>query len=517
MKSGKNIIRNLSVSALAKKALENHEVIQSKTGALIVYTGKFTGRSPKDKYIVDTPKIHNKINWGPHNQPISEKSFELLYHKIINFLNTQKEVYVVDSIVSASEKYSLKLRGYFQYAHQALFASYMFRNLDKNQLKNFSPDLTLYAFPSVYADPSIEATKSEIFIILNLEKKIILIGGTKYLGEIKKSVFTFTNYYLPENGVFSMHCSANTDIYEKESALFFGLSGTGKTTLSADISRKLIGDDEHALSNEGIFNLEGGCYAKCIGLKKESEPQIWKAVNRKNALLENVVIDNQGNIDFEDSRHTENTRAAYPLSFIENSIASGIGPHPKYIIFLTADAQGVMPPIAKLNLNQACYHFLSGYTSKLAGTERGIKEPQPTFSAYFGAPFMPLKPMVYLNLLKKYLKKYEIKVFLINTGWIGGKYAVGKRISIEETRNIVSAILLGKLDNTPCQYNKIFNLYVPEFVPEINQNILDPSFSWTNKNQYQQEAKKLAFLFNENIKKYQGLVLDSIINSGPKP
>lgn len=512
---GQNILHNLSPLILAQNALDKHEVIQAKTGALVLYTGRFTGRSPNDKYIVDTPKIHDKINWGKNNQPISEESFNSLYQKITDFFSCQKEIYVVDCLAGASEKYAIKIRCYFEHAHQALFASYMFRPVDKKTLKNFKPDLTLYAAPSVIADPSIDKTNSETFIVLHLEKKLILIGGTKYLGEIKKSVFTFANFYLPEQGVFSMHCSANTTYDEKESALFFGLSGTGKTTLSADTSRKLIGDDEHGWSPEGIFNLEGGCYAKCIGLKKESEPQIWNAVNSKNALLENVVLDNDGNVDFSNDKYTENTRGAYPLSFIKNSVSSGIGPHPKYVIFLTADAFGVMPPVAHLNLNQAAYHFLSGYTSKLAGTERGVKEPQPTFSSFFGAPFMPHKPMVYLKLLKKYLKKYETKVFLVNTGWIGGAYGVGKRIPIEDTRNIVSAILTGKLDNIECYHHKIFNLYVPKFVPNINQNILDPSFSWTNKKYYEESAKKLAFLFIENIKKYKHLVLESIINSGP--
>lgn len=512
---GKNILHNLSSLTLARHALLNHEVIQTKTGSLVLYTGRFTGRSPNDKYIVDTPKVHEKINWGKNNQPITENSFNFLYQKMANFFSSQKQIYVVDCLAGASEKHNIKIRCYFEYAHQALFASYMFRPIDKKTAENFHPDLVLYAAPSVFAEPSIDKTNSETFIVLHLEKKIILIGGTKYLGEIKKSVFTFANFYLPEKGVFSMHCSANTTLDEKESALFFGLSGTGKTTLSADTSRKLIGDDEHGWSNEGIFNLEGGCYAKCIGLKKESEPQIWNAVNRKNALLENVFINENADIDFSSNKYTENTRAAYPLSFIKNSVKSGTGPHPKYVIFLTADAQGVMPPVAHLTLNQASYHFLSGYTSKLAGTERGVIEPQPTFSSFFGAPFMPHKPMIYLNLLKKYLKKYETKVFLVNTGWIGGPYGIGKRISIKDTRAIVSAILNGKLDNVECYHDKIFNLYVPKFVPGINQNLLDPSFSWTNKKYYQESAKKLAFLFIENMKKYKHLILKSIINSGP--
>ncbi|HEX7542748.1 MAG TPA: phosphoenolpyruvate carboxykinase (ATP), partial [Patescibacteria group bacterium] len=367
----------------------------------------------------------------------------------------------------------------------------------------------------VLADPKTDGTNSEAFIVLNLEEKTIIIGATKYAGEIKKSVFTFMNYLLPQKGVFPMHCSANIDSKGKTTALFFGLSGTGKTTLSADPKRRLIGDDEHGWSKNGVFNFEGGCYAKCINIKKENEPQIWSAIHRTGALVENVVLKNNGDFDFDDGKFTENTRAVYPLKFINNSVPSGMGKQPKYAIFLTADATGVLPPVAHLNLNQTAYHFLSGYTSKLAGTERGIKKPKPTFSAYFGGPFMPLKPMVYLNLLRKYLKKYKTTTFLVNTGWIGGTYGVGSRIPILETRNIITAILTGKLDNVECRHDEIFNLYVPVSVPGVDEKILDPSLSWTNKSLYYDSAKKLAKLFVENIKKFPD-VDQSIINSGPK-
>lgn len=509
-----NFPRNLSVNELIYKALKNREVIESKSGTLVVYTGKYTGRSPNDKFIVDSPAVHNKINWGKVNVEISKIYYDKLYKKTTDFFSKQKEIYLVDARVGAIKKHSIKLRIYCQYAYQAIFASHLFRRLSKNELKDFRSNLTVFCAPSVTADPKIDGTNSEAFIVLNLDKKIILIGGTKYAGEIKKSVFTYMNFLLPQKKVFPMHCSANIERRGKTTALFFGLSGTGKTTLSADPSRRLIGDDEHGWGPSGVFNFEGGCYAKCIRIKKESEPQIWSAIHRKGALTENVVLKKNGEFDFDSDRFTENTRAVYPLNFIKNSIPNGTGKHPKYIIFLTADASGVLPPIAHLTLNQAAYHFLSGYTSKLAGTERGVKEPKPTFSAYFAGPFMPLKPMVYLNLLKKYLKKYETRAFLVNTGWIGGKFGIGHRIPIKETRNIIRAILSSRLDEVESRHDKIFNLFVPKYVPGVDEKILDPSISWIDKQSYLQSAKNLARLFIDNMKKYPG-VYQSIINSGP--
>lgn len=510
-----NVLRNLSVDDLIKKAIANHEVVRSKSGALVVYTGKYTGRSPNDKFIVDSPAVHEKINWGKVNVPISNGNFEKINKKISDFFSRQKEIYVVDALVGAAKKHSVKLRVYCQYAYQALFATHLFRRPSKSDLKNFHPELTVFCAPSVSADPKTDGTNSEAFIILNADKKTILIGATKYAGEIKKSVFTYMNFLLPQKEVFPMHCSANIEKDRKTTALFFGLSGTGKTTLSADPERRLIGDDEHGWGKEGVFNFEGGCYAKCIRIKKESEPQIWSAIHRHGSLVENVVLKKDGDFDFDSDKFTENTRAVYPLEFIKNSVPSGVGKHPKYVIFLTADATGVLPPIAHLTLNQAAYHFLSGYTSKLAGTERGIKEPKPTFSAYFGGPFMPLKPMVYLNLLKKYLKKHETRVYLVNTGWVAGPYGTGYRIPIKETRNIVHAILSGELDSVECHHDKTFNLFIPHRVPGVDQKILDPSLLWPDKKQYLQTAKNLAKLFVENMKKYSG-VYQSIINSGPQ-
>ena len=510
----KNIYRNPSIDFLIKKALERKEAFKSKSGALVVYTGKYTGRSPNDKFIVDTPKIHDKINWGKVNIPISKNSYNKLHEKIISFFDFEKELFVVDSQVGADKKNSINLRVYCQYAYQAIFATHLFRRLPKIK-KDFKPDLTVYCAPSVTANPKTDGTKSETFIVLNIEEKTIIIGATKYAGEIKKSVFSYMNYLLPQKQVFPMHCSANVDTKGKTTALFFGLSGTGKTTLSADPRRRLIGDDEHGWSENGVFNFEGGCYAKCINIKKESEPQIWSAIHQKGVLVENVVLKNDGDFDFDSDKFTENTRVSYPLEFISNSVSSGMGKHPKHVIFLTADAQGVFPLVAHLNLNQAAYHFLSGYTSKLAGIERGIAEPRPTFSAYFGDPFMPLKPMVYLNLFKKYLKKYDTKTYLLNTGWIGGAYGTGSRVPIEATRNIITAILSGRLDDVECRYDEIFNLFVPIMVPGVDNNILDPASSWTDKSLYYDNAKKLALLFSENIKKFPD-VHESIINSGPK-
>jgi len=504
---GQVVYHNPSINFLIKHSLERKEVVQTKTGTLVVYTGKYTGRSPNDKFIVDTPKVHKQINWGKINFPISPENFQKLQKKINKFLSQQKEIYVVDVLVGAQKKYSVKLRVYCQYAYQALFVTHLFRRLTTYgqrsalSVQNFKPDLTLYCFPSVTADPKTDGTNSEAFIVLNIDKKTILIGSSKYAGEIKKSVFTYMNYLLPQKNIFPMHCSANIEKNGKTTTLFFGLSGTGKTTLSADPKRRLIGDDEHGWGPSGIFNFEAGCYAKCIRIKKESEPQIWNAIHRKGALVENVVLKPNGDFDFDDDSITENTRAVYPLEFIKNSVSIRVGKQPKYIIFLTADASGVLPPVAHLTLNQACYHFLSGYTSKLAGTERGIVEPKPTFSAFFGAPFMPLKPIVYLNLLKKYLKKYKTQVYLVNTGWIAGPYGVGHRIPIYETRNIITAILKGMVDKLSCRHDKIFNLFIPKKIPRVDQKIMDPSTLWKDKTAYLQAANNLAKLFIENFQK----------------
>lgn len=506
-----NTHRNLSVNELVKKALKNKEAVLSNTGAVVVFTGKYTGRSPKDRFIVDTSQVHDQIDWGKINMPMSEAHFDKLYKKINNYLSKKKDIYIYDGYVCADDQYKMHVRVVSEYAYQSLFIQQLLRRPTKEELKKHIPAITIICAPNCFADPKTDGTNSEVFIALNLSKMIVLIGGTKYAGEMKKSIFAVMNYLLPQKKVLPMHSSANIG-KDGTTALFFGLSGTGKTTLSADTGRMLIGDDEHGWSKNGIFNFEGGCYAKCIDLKKESEPLIWDAI-KHGALIENVKVLPDGNLDFADKSITENTRVAYPLEFIEESVLSGIGGHPKTVIFLTADAWGVLPPIAKLDHNSAIYHFLSGYTSKLAGTERGVITPSPTFSAYFGAPFMPLKPIVYANLLKHYLDKDKSDVYLVNTGWIGGEYGVGKRISIKDTRAIVRAALDGKILGE-FRHDKIFNLSVPTSIPGVKSDIMNPRDQWPDKKDYDSKARKLAFLFVENFARFKD-ISKKVINSGP--
>jgi len=506
------IHRNRHVNWLIRRSLNNKEVASSKKGAVIVYTGKYTGRSPKDKFIVDTSDIHLRIDWK-NNQSLSVENYERLRKKTINYLNSKKELYVFDGFVGADEQYKLHVRIVTEYAYQALFSNHLLRRPTNEELKKHRPQLTIYSAPNCQADPKKEGTNSEAFVVLNLEKMTVLIGGTKYSGEIKKSIFSIMNILLPAKNVLPMHCSANVG-KDGKTALFFGLSGTGKTTLSADPKRQLIGDDEHGWSKNGVFNFEGGCYAKCVHLKKENEPQIWNAI-RHQSLLENVIIRPDGEFDFDDISLTENTRVCYPVEFIENAILSGVGKHPSNILFLTADAFGILPPVAKLDVNGAMYHFMSGYTCKLAGTERGITEPKATFSAFFGGPFMALKPIVYANLLKQYLQKYKTKVYLVNTGWSGGPYGVGHRISIKDTRAIVTSILDGKIGKNKFRHDPLFNLNVPISMPEVNQEILNPRNLWHNKKDYDDKAKNLALLFTNNFKKFSRVPRE-IMKAGPK-
>lgn len=506
-----DVSHNLDPRELIKKSLKRKETILSKNGSLIVYTGKYTGRSPKDRFIVDSKNVHNDIDWGDINISISNENFDNLYKKVSRYLSSKDELFIFDGFAGADEKNKLHVRIVSEHAYQALFANHLMRRRLKSERVDHKAELTILSAPSLKANPKIDGTASEAFIVLNLDKKIVIIGGTKYSGEIKKSVFTLMNYILPKRGVFPMHCSANMG-KNGETALFFGLSGTGKTTLSADRERYLIGDDEHGWSENGIFNFEGGCYAKCIDLKREKEPQIWKAI-RKGTLLENVILKN-GNPDFEDSTITENTRAAYPIEYIDNAVLKGVGNHPKYIIFLTADACGVLPPVARLNSGGAMYHFLSGYTSKLAGTERGITSPKAVFSSCFGAPFMPLKPLVYANLLKSYMAKYKSKVYLVNTGWSGGEYGVGKRISLKDTRKIVDMILTGRLDKVDYRRDRIFNLDVPLKIDGVNSRILNPRLLWKDKKKYDDKASELAGLFIKNFKKFKNIP-DNVISAGP--
>ncbi|XWK86926.1 MAG: phosphoenolpyruvate carboxykinase (ATP) [Phormidium sp.] len=496
-----HLYRNLSVSQLVEHTLARQEGILGENGAVFVKTGKYTGRSPKDKFIVDEPSIHDEIDWNGVNVPISVEKFDQLYKKALAYMQG-KDLYVFDGYVGADPEYRLSVRVVNEFAWHNLFVHQLFIRPTAEELKHHHADVTVISVPGLQGDPESDGIHSEAFIVVNFLKGIVLIGGTHYAGEMKKSVFSFMNYLMTKRNVLPMHCAANMDENGK-TALFFGLSGTGKTTLSADPERRLIGDDEHGWSTQGVFNFEGGCYAKTIRLCKKNEPQIWEAL-RFGALIENVTIDPEKRTpDYNDSSVTENTRAAYPLEFIPNCVIPGIGGHPKTVIFLTADAFGVLPPISKLTNRQAMYHFISGYTSNLAGTERGITEPQATFSSCFGKPFLPLSPIVYAEMLYDRIIEYNADVYLVNTGWTGGPYGVGKRIAIADTRAMITAALNGDLNHVKFHHHPIFQILVPESVPGVDSNILDPIKTWSDPEAYQEKAKALAQKFVENFKQYQ--------------
>ncbi|MDF2889904.1 MAG: Phosphoenolpyruvate carboxykinase [Clostridia bacterium] len=509
---GAKVHHNLNVGKLVEYALKKEGAALTDTGALSINTGKYTGRSPSDRFIVDSPSVHDEVNWGKVNVPIKTEVFDKLYDRIMDYLKS-KEVYVFDGFVGADSNYRMPIRIINEFAYQNLFSQQLFIKPKEGELHNFQPEFTVITAPGCITNPELDGTNSEAFIILNLEKKIIIIGGTKYCGEIKKSIFTVMNYLLPFKGVMPMHCSANVG-KDGDVALFFGLSGTGKTTLSADGNRMLIGDDEHGWTDDGVFNFEGGCYAKCIRLSKENEPKIWNAI-RFGTVLENVVLNEVGEPDYNSEEFTENTRAGYPVSYIDNALESGTGGNPSTIVFLTADATGVLPPISKLTKEQAMYHFMAGYTSKLAGTERGIIEPTATFSTCFGAPFMPLSPQTYAELLGKKIDKHDAKVYLVNTGWSGGGYGVGKRMKLAYTRAMVNSAIEGKLDHVKYEIDPIFNLAIPTECPEVPHGVLNPANVWADRNAYNQAAEKLAKDFVENFKKFKG-VSQEIINAGPK-
>ncbi len=494
----KNLYRNLEPSKLVRIALEKNEGELTDKGALCINTGKYNGRSPDDRFIVDDDFSHDKINWGKINKPISEENFNHLLKRLTAYIQN-KDIFVFDGFVGSDKDYKMKVRIINELASQNLASRNLFIRPDKEQLENFSPDFNVVCFPEFKAIPEIDDTHSEAFVVLHLKKKLIIIGGTSYVGEIKKSVFSAMNFFLPFNNVFPMHCSANTDD-TGNTALFFGLSGTGKTTLSADIERKLIGDDEHGWSENGVFNFEGGCYAKTINLKRENEPQIYDAI-KFGTLLENVVLDPEtGKPDFSDGKYTQNTRAAYPIYYIPNAVLEGKGNHPKTVLFLTADAFGVLPPISRLTPEQAMYHFVLGYTSKLAGTERGIVEPQTTFSCCFGAPFMMLHPSKYAEMLKEKIETYKAHVYLINTGWSGGPYGVGERIKLKYTRRMVKAAINNEFENIDFVKEEFFDLNIPTKCPDVPSDILNPINTWNNKDEYKKLAKDLAEKFNEKIK-----------------
>lgn len=496
---------NCSTPELLEMAILNGEGNLSPTGAFMVKTGEFTGRSPNDKFIVDYgEETDRQVDWGKVNKPITPAHFDQLFEKVARHLH-RVPLYVQDVLAGAHPEHQRKIRVISEYAWTAIFSQDLFIHAPGRFTE--VPDFTVIQTPSLAADPLVEGTNSKAFIILNFKKKIVLIGNTQYAGEVKKSVFSVLNRMFPFEEVLPMHCSANIDM-DGNTALFFGLSGTGKTTLSSDPDRFLIGDDEHGWGKDGVFNFEGGCYAKTINLKQELEPIIWQASQEFGSVLENVVFDPASRkIDFADGSLTENTRAAYPLTRVAKRVKNGQGNHPNHIFFLSADAFGVLPPIASLTPEQAAYFFLSGYTAKLAGTERGLgSEPQATFSACFGAPFLPLNPVTYANMLQEKVKTHHSKVWLVNTGWTGGVYGVGSRIKLPYTRAMISAALKGVLDEAPSDYENTFGLRIPHIIPGVPSNILNPIRNWEHPREYQKTAAILIQKFRENILQYQNSV-----------
>ncbi|TVR75972.1 MAG: phosphoenolpyruvate carboxykinase (ATP) [Chitinophagaceae bacterium] len=505
---------NLTPAQLVEHTLSQDQGKLSDSGALVVKTGAFTGRSPKDRFIVKDEKTTDTVYWGDINIPFTPEKFDLLKEKVFSYLKG-KTVYARDAYACASENHRLNLRVVTEYPWQNLFANNLFLRPDLNEIEGSRPDWTVVAAPGFHADPEIDGTRQSNFAIINFTQKMILIGGTAYTGEIKKGIFSVLNYLLPqERKVLSMHCSANIG-KNNDSSLFFGLSGTGKTTLSADPERKLIGDDEHGWEDDHIFNFEGGCYAKCIDLTEETEPQIFNAI-KFGALVENTVFKkNTRTIDFEDSSITENTRVAYPIDYIDNIVKPSVGPIPKNLFFLTCDAFGVLPPISKLTKGQAMYHFISGYTAKVAGTEAGITEPKLTFSACFGAPFLPLHPTKYAEMLGEKMEKYNVNVWLINTGWTGGPYGVGERMKLKYTRAMITAALRGELDNVEYQKHSNFGLATPQSCPNVPDEVLNPRNTWSDKNLYDAKASELANAFVSNFKKFESFASVEIKNAEP--
>lgn len=513
----KNVYRNLEPAALTEFAIRRGEGKLSKTGALVVTTGKYTGRSPKDKFIVDTEGVHNEIAWGKVNVPISREKFNAIRDKVVNYLN-DKDIFVFDGFAGADPKYTKKFRIVNELASQNMFIHDLLIRPTKEELASYGEaDFTMLVAPGFKCVPEVDGTNSEAAIMIDYEAHMIVICGSQYAGEIKKSVFSTMNYVMTKENVLPMHCSANMDPETHDTAIFFGLSGTGKTTLSADPARKLIGDDEHGWSPDGVFNFEGGCYAKCINLSAENEPDIYNAI-KFGSLVENVIMnDETREFDFADGSLTENTRVGYPIDYINNAQIPGVGGVPKVVIFLTADAFGVLPPISRLSKNAAMYHFVTGFTSKLAGTERGVTEPQPTFSTLFGEPFMPMDPSVYAKMLGDKLDKYGTKVYLVNTGWAGGSAASGaKRMKLAYTRAMVTAALNGSLEKVEYKHHDVFNVDYPVTCPNVPDEKLDARGMWEDKAAYDEAANKLAAMFEENFtKKYPNMPAE-ITSAGPK-
>lgn len=516
MIKAKNLYVNLSSEELIRIALEKGEGRLADNGALVVETGKFTGRSPDDKFIVDDELTHDTVAWGKVNRPTAKKTFNDLKKRLLEYLE-DKDVYVFKGFAGADRKHARRFIVYNELACQNLFIRNLLIRPDEEELKDYGEaDYTIICCPGFKCEPERDGTHSEAAILIDYSQKEILIAGTAYAGEIKKSVFSTMNYCLPDEDVLPMHCSANMDPVTKETALFFGLSGTGKTTLSADPERMLIGDDEHGFSDESIFNFEGGCYAKCINLSKEKEPDIYNAI-KEGSVVENVIMREDGSLDYNDASLTENTRVAYPLYYIRNALIPSVGGIPSVIIFLTADAFGVLPPISILSKEAAMYHFVTGFTSKVAGTERGIKEPVPTFSTLFGEPFMPLDPLVYARMLGEKLDKYDTKVYLINTGWFGGSASSGaKRIDLKYTRAMVRACLNDEFKGVETKHSEIFNLDFPVKCRDVPDEILDPMQMWKDKDAYNEQARTLAKMFTDNFKKKYPDMPEEIVKAGPK-
>ncbi len=506
---------NPSVPELIELAVSRGEGRLTERGALVATTGSRTGRSPKDRFFVAHGESKNKIDWGGTNQAVDPEVFDALGERIRAHLEG-RELFVIDGYVGADPDHRIKLRVITDLAWHALFGRQLFRRPTLDEMQGFEPEFTILSAPSFEAVPERDGTNSEAFVGLDLERKQVLICGTRYAGEMKKSIFTSANYLFPVDGVLGMHCSANVGEDEDDVALFFGLSGTGKTTLSADPHRHLIGDDEHGWSSKGVFNFEGGCYAKCIDLSAENEPQIWDAIGF-GSVVENVVMDDKTRVvDYEDSSLTENTRAAYPLEAIPGFVPEGRAGHARTIVFLTADAFGVLPPIAKLTPDAAMYHFLSGFTSKLAGTEAGLgDEPQATFSTCFGSPFLPLPPSVYAHMLGECIEKYDAEVFLVNTGWTGGAYGVGKRMDLPMTRAMVNAATSGALRDAETTRHPIFNVDVPVSCPGVPEGVLDPQSTWEDKDAYEIQARELAKMFVENFERFRDTVPAEVAKAGP--
>jgi phosphoenolpyruvate carboxykinase (ATP) len=506
---------NLSPEALVQETIRRGQGFLTDSGAIAIETGKFTGRSPKDRFIVKDAETANTVDWGAINIPIEDKYFQQLKGKIINYF-ADKEVFVRDAYVCADPQYRMNVRLVSEYSWSNQFAFNMFLRPSEEELLSFDPDWSIFCAPGFLADPEVDGTRQSNFAIVNFTEKQIIIGGTGYTGEIKKGIFSVLNYVLPKkHGVLSMHCSANVG-QDGDTAIFFGLSGTGKTTLSADPERELIGDDEHGWSDDSVFNFEGGCYAKTIDLSEEKEPEIYHAIKHR-AILENIkCYPGTRTVDFTNSDITENTRVSYPIYHIDNAKADSRGDAPKNIFFLTCDAFGVLPPLSKLTPGQAMYHFMSGYTAKVAGTEAGVTEPQATFSACFGAPFMPLHPAEYAEMLGKKMEAQNVNVWLVNTGWTGGEYGTGNRISLKYTRAMITAALRGELDKVDYQQHEIFGLSMPTTCPGVEADVLDPRETWVDKAAYDAKANHLAELFNQNFEKFADKADETIKAAAPK-